>query len=212
MNVSDRPNLPATAPSPRIEAGAWVILACVYALGCGGPAPDEGRFDVSEIRVDDHRGQCLENAFPLDPSFYAARERIDSVGIFLQSEVDLGQDADVVYFEIFQPDRLRDTSETPVAFGGPLETTTTVRAEIELGETCPRLNASFRVQGQLRFSSLSTESGDRVAGELLEGAVIDNRSGETVAESANGRWDFAVGAGAGSEAYPTHDDEYRVDP
>lgn len=190
---------------------AAVLAGLSVAAACGGGDENVGHFEMADIRVDDERGACLDAAFPFDPSFFAARERIDSVGVFLQSRARLGQDADIVYFEVLEPDEVRG-EESAVSFGGPPSASTPIRAEIDLGESCPKLNASLRLQGSVQFDALGTESGDRVAGELLEGTLVDSRSGETVAGSVTGRWDFVVETTAPHRTYPTYDDEYQVDP
>jgi len=198
-----------------IRRRIWVLaglIAGALAVGCARE-PNSGQFEISDIRKEGELGECLEDAFPLNPTFYAARERIDSVGLFVQTRARIGSDADLVYIEMFEPGRVRDGSKTAFSFGGSPSGSTSVRAEVHLGETCPRQNAALRIEGRAQFDSLRVDPGDRVVGELMEGTLLDGQTGETVAGTIEGRWDFAVQTGSPYSAYPTFDDdEYRIDP
>jgi len=212
MSSSEYRNLPGPSVKRGRVLAAAVLAGLLLAPACGGGDENTGHFEVADIRVDDERGACLDATFPLDPTFFAARDRIDSVGIFMQSRARPGQDADILYLEVLKPNEVREQTGTPIAFGGPPSASTPIRAEVDMGETCPRLNASLRLQGSVQFDTLGTDSGERVAGALLEGTVVDNRSGEIVAGEVTGRWEFVVETEAPHQFHPTYDDEYPVDP
>lgn len=191
--------------STEIAAIAWLV---VIAAGCGG-ATDSGRFDVDEVRAHE---SCLDAMFPFEPEFFAARERIDSIGLFMQSKTRPTQDADLVYIEVYDVE-----AATAGEFGGetlshPHEEAPTARAEIDIQESCPNLGSSFALEGTLSFDQFETGRGGRISGELTDGSIVDARDGRPVADGLVGEWDFAVQITAPHRSYPTYGDEYPTDP
>lgn len=187
-----------------------VAIVLTLLAGCGG-APDTGRFEISDVR--DHKAKrCLNRAFPLEPSFFAARRRIDSIGLFMQSRTGVDQDADLVYIEVFEPGEVRRNTGREISFGFPATADTPALAEVDVRETCRNLNVSLAIQGNLTFSQLGLESGERVEGRLTSGSIVDARTGETVAGSITGRWDFAVRVTSPYRSYPTYREGYPTGP
>ena len=194
-------------------AAAVLVAAAAITTGCVG-REGEGRFEVSGIRK---YNDCLERTFPLVPEFMSTGERIDSVGIFLQTKAQLSPAGDLVYIEVFEDvDVGGDTAESftfdnrpALEPNFPPEPTPPVRIKVAPWESCPDSTISLAVEGTVRFDSFGVDSSDRMVGELTEGTIVDATSGEVVAESLTGFWDFAVQVAAPYRAYPNVRDEYK---
>jgi hypothetical protein len=190
-------------PTPALLLVAALATACV-------PVNDEGRFDLENVQRHE---ECLQEVFPFEPTFLAAHNSLDSVGLLMQSQARLTQSADYVYIEIFEPGQVAAGSPTTFTFGYPTDAETPARAEVALRESCPQLNVSLAIRGKVTLERLDTDSGGRVIGQLTEGTVIDARSGEVVAGSITGSWDFTSKVTAPWRNYPTYDDEeYLAEP
>jgi hypothetical protein len=183
-------------------------LTCVILAGCIGPSGD-GRIEVSDLRAHE---QCFEKAFPLEPTFFAARERIDSVGLFLQNRAGPEQDADGIYLEVYDVQSARANPAADLSIDYPVTRRTPVRGEVTVASACPSLNASFVIRGQVQFDALSAQKGERVQGELVSGEVVDARSGDVVAGDITGIWSFQVRTGSPWQFYPSPRDDYPTSP
>ena len=201
-------DVPALRPHRLLPAVVLAALLAAGGLGCGD-SPDAGRFEIGEIRAHD---KCLQAASPLKPTFFAARERRDSVGLFMQTKARVESDADVVWIEVLKPAQAKRNPDKVYSFEYPPAEKTPVRAELLVEETCPDLNVSLAIRGRARFDKLNLEAGEKVVGELLEGAVVDARTGEVVAGSISGRWNFDVEITAPHRDYPTYGDDYPRNP
>ncbi|MFB6372353.1 MAG: hypothetical protein ABEN55_04440, partial [Bradymonadaceae bacterium] len=157
-------------------------------------------------------GDCLQRTFPLEPTFMATQERIDSVGIFLQTKARIGPAGDIVYFEVFDNEEFADNPGKTVTFEYPPESSPAIRAKLAPWESCPDTNASLAIEGTVRFDQFGTDSDDRMIGELVEGKIVDARTDEVVAESLTGTWDFDVEVSAPNRTWPNDRDEYQSDP
>lgn len=189
-------------------ASALLSVALLFVGVACGPSSERGSFELADIRAHE---ACFQEAFPLEATFATARERIDSVGIFLQDSAGIERRADLVYFEIYDLEGVRQATD-PVAFDHPATVESPIRGEVALRETCPRLNEAFALRGELRFEDLKTGKGDRVRGELVEGTVINARTGEIVVESITGSWDFTVKLGSPWQFFTNDREEYPVEP
>lgn len=206
MHATHLPSsLPSRHDSPWLGALALAVAA-LSTLACACvDSRNEGRFEVDDIQA--HR-DCLGRAFPFEPTYFSARERIDSVGVFMQSESRLGTDADFVHLEVYATERARN-SDSPVDVAFPSREGSEARADLEIQETCPRANVSLAIEGTAQFDEFRVGRRGRVVGRLTEGAVVDARTGEEVAGSVTGEWAFDV---HGDGSWPTYDDRYPVDP
>lgn len=191
----------------RTTTVSYAAILLVFAV-LGGACVDSenrGRFEVDG--VEKYRN-CLESAFPFEPTFFSARERIDSAGLIMQSDARLGTDADRLHLEVYATERAKDP-DSPVEVVFPSRDSSRARADLELQETCPRTNISLAIEGTARFDEFSAGRRGRVVGRLTEGAVIDARTGEEVASSLSGEWAFDV---RGDGSWPTYDAAYPVNP
>jgi hypothetical protein len=187
--------------------GAFALAGVLWA-GCIGPSGD-GRIEVNDLRAHE---QCFDQAFPLEPSFFAARERIDSVGLFLQNRAGPEQDADGIYLEVYDVQSARTNPAADLSIDYPVTRRSPVRGEVTVASACPSLNASFVIRGQVRFDALSAQKGEGVQGELVSGEVIDARSGDVVAGDITGIWSFQVRTGSPWQFYPSPRDDYPTSP
>lgn len=195
---------------------ALALMASLTTLACGD-ADREARFDVDGIQKF---GPCIRSAFPMEPTFLATKKRIDSVGIFLQTQTALGPEGDLVYFEVYDHDRIADNPGRDVPFEYPPRTAPPVRGKLATWGSCPDTNVSLAIEGTIRFDEFGTESTDRMVGELVDGTIVDARTCEVdegddcevVAERITGSWNFPVEVTAPHRSYPTFEDEYRVEP
>lgn len=193
------------------SAAAFAVSVAIFATSCGPQASGEFTFGTPlEFQ------ECFETLDPMEPSFFASRNRIDSVGIFAQSRPDVQADADIVHIEVYRsPDDVRSIKGQTLAISGPKEPDPQVRAALAVNASCPDLGNSFELRGDVTFDEISTESGDTVRGQLTNGTVVvvsDDEPTRTVVEDVSGSWDFTVDLGAPYRNYPTFDDEYRRSP
>jgi hypothetical protein len=218
MNRHRRADTPLLARVARPRFLAACLGVALLAVGCV-ESSGEAQFEASGFRKFD---SCLQSLFPLEPTFLATKDRIDSVGIFLQTEPAIGPGGDIVYLEVFDTERVTDSPETTLSFAYPPSLDPPARAKLAPWESCPDTNVSLGVEGTIRFDEFGTDSGDRMVGELVDGRIVDartcsvdradERTCEVVAESFSGSWDFDVEVTAPHRTYPTFEDEYRVEP
>ena len=179
-----------------MRANLISILLVLTAVSAGCAQVGEGRFTVGAV----HRhAECMATAFPFEPIFLASRERAKSLGIFLQSRGGSFQFVDVVYFEVFDP----ATIEVGVAY--PMDPITTpdsrVVSGVELGESCPDIEDSLSLEGELVLDSFSREVDGIVAGSVEDARLVDLRSGELVADGFTGSFEFPVQVGQPYEEF-----------
>ena len=199
--------MPNHRPLPLYSVG---LIALVWSCltGCIGPSGD-GRIEVSDVR---QHAQCFEKAFPLEPRFFAARERIDSIGLFLQNRAGPEQDANGLYLEVYDVTPAQTDSLQALAIEYPVTRRTPVRGEVTVASACPSLNASFVLRGQVQFDALSAQKGQRVQGELVGGEILDARTDDVVAGDIRGIWSFRVRTGSPWQFYPSPRDDYPTSP
>lgn len=192
----------------RILAGLlWAAIAATcLTTGCAKP-DDSASFEVANLETSDRIRDCFEKAFPLEPSYFAVRERIEgSVGIFMQTKTRVSPAGNMVFFEIYTEDRAGRTIE----FDYPSDTSSPARSNVAMYEACPRLDASLAVEGTIRFDEFGTESGDRIVGELTEGTIIDAKADEQIGE-ISGSWDFGVELGYPNQLFANDRDKLPED-
>jgi hypothetical protein len=168
-----------------------ILIAPVY--GCGQPG--SARFVVDDIQKHE---ECLSRMFPFEPIFFAARERAESVGIFLQSRGGNFQSVDIIHFEVFNPDDV----QTGVSI--PVDSTVTRDSQavgsLQLGESCPELRDSLAVSGSIVFNSFSREVNGLMSAEF-EGQIVSLTDDDVVAGSLSGDFDFTVELGQPYEEF-----------
>jgi hypothetical protein len=183
--------------------------------GCAGD--DDAEFVVSNIQ---RHQDCFSAASPIRPELFASRDSHDSIGVFMQTQYRLPSTSDLVYLEIYQPDVVRSRLGEPIDLADPLELfrddfefdqPPVLRGEVAFAETCPDLTETFQLQGTVVFRSLSTDDGDIVEGEVLDGQLISMRDEVAVAQ-ISGTWRFAVEQGRPLQYYPTFDEEVPRGP
>lgn len=196
-----------------IHASYWVailLLACAM-TSCGPQGDGEFTFGTP-LEYE----ECFETLDPMTPTFFASRNRIDSVGVFAQSRPDVQADADLVHIEVYRPPgEVSKVEGQQLTISGPEESNPNVRAALAVNASCPELGESFELRGTVVFERISAENGDMVRGELTDGSVVvvsDDEPTRTVVEDVSGNWDFVVEIGAPYRNYPTFDDEYRRSP
>ena len=187
-----------------------LVVSALVVTGCA--EPDEGEFRFEGVL--EHR-DCIESASPLDPSFFAARDRRDSVGVFAQSRPDVQSDADIVHIEVYDAAAVENRLGQPIELGTSLDDDPVVRGAVSFAESCPKLDDSFELRGQVVFDEIDTRRGQQVRGELQNASLVSVDSDEqttVVADDVSGFWDFTVRVGAPYREYPTFEDEYPRSP
>ncbi len=192
----------------------WTLASLLWAAsaaaclttGCAEP-DDSARFQVANLDTSDRIRECFEEAFPLEPTYFAVRERIDgSVGIFMQTQTRVSPAGNMIFFEIYTQDRTGRSIE----FDYPSDTSSPARSNVAMYEACPRLDASLAVEGTIRFDEFGTESGDRIVGELTEGTIIDAKADEPIGQ-ISGSWDFGVEIGYPHQLFANDRDQFPKD-
>ncbi|MGM0558286.1 MAG: hypothetical protein ACQEVA_18020 [Myxococcota bacterium] len=196
----------------RHVLGVALAMCCVSLTTSCGPQ-GEGEFTFGTPL---EYQECFEKVDPIMPTFYAARDRIDSVGVFIQTRPDVQADADLVHIEVYRaPDDISKVEGEALTLAGPNDPLPQARAALAVNASCPDLGESFELRGTVTFDEIGANAGDAVRGELTDGTVVvvsDDEPTRTVAEDVAGAWDFTVEVGAPYRNYPTFDDEYRRSP
>lgn len=186
---------------------AVIIFITTLLASCTPPA--SARFEVSGVAAE--YSECFEVAFPFVPIFHAYRERAGSVGLFMQSRGGNFQFVDAVYFEIFDPENLNSGETVQI---DPVATPDTrVVANLDLGESCPDVGVLAQtpsstpsisevplIQGTVTFNQFSREV-DGIIDGTVDGMLVHPRSGEVVAESFTGDFNFTVQVGQPYEEF-----------
>ena len=201
----------------RLRAASALAALCV--LGTTGCADDgNGEFTISGIEQHE---DCLSTASPLRPEMLAARERVNTIGLFMQTDFRLPSTSDLVYFEVYQPDYVRSRLGEPIELADPLELfkddfefdePPVVRGQMLFAETCPEVLATFALRGTVIFHELGAEDGDVVRGELIDGEIINPREETVVARQVNGTWRYTVDQIRPKQHFPTFRDEIPRGP
>jgi hypothetical protein len=186
------------------------VILLITIAGCA-PPDTVATFEASGAQ---RYQSCIDQLFPFAATFAATRQRIDSTGYFWMASTQPTYDTDLVYLEVYDRQAARNSGNSPVQFVYRPETTgQPMRIEIHPEGTCPDANISLVAEGTVRFDTFSDDNGDTVTGQLLSGAIIDARTGETVADTFTGEWDFNVTSGYPAQFYPSYDsDEYNRNP
>ena len=169
------------------------IILILFFCSCDSLGGD-ARFDA-EIEGTG----CLENFFPFEPGFYAARDRGGASGVFFQQKGGNIQDADLLFFEIFNRSNLESMKLEKV--GGDA---VSVIGQIELGESCPDQTFGYYLEGTLQFTELDTRNNGRVTGTLRDGLVRNSKTDEIVGTNLEGDFNFEVFAGQPFEEFTTN--------
>ncbi len=198
---------PFASPSRLVAALAAALVAA--SAGCA-EAEDTARFEVTDIDAPSEMAECFEEAFPLEPSFFAARESLETVGLLMQTKTRLGPDGDLVHVELFGPDEIDEQLGESIAVEHPSDTSSPARASVAMYQTCPRLDASLAVEGTIRFEEFGKDPGDRIVGELTDATIVDTRREQPVA-SMSGSWAFTVEGAPPHRLYPDGRDPFPED-
>lgn len=211
MNV-----IPLATTSNRPPLLMAALLVGVLVAGCG--AESDAEFRISGIQQFD---ECLSKASPIQPEMMASRQRVNTIGVFLQTTYPLPSAADTVYFEIYQPELIRQNLGQPFELADPIELFVgeeefdeppVLRGQILFGETCPEVTETFALRGTVVFEELSAEDGQFVTGELIDGQIVSTRDESVVADQIEGSWQFEVQQGRPNDYYPTYRDEIPRGP
>lgn len=174
------------------------FLATLSTVMACAPNYGEGRFEVSAATQYE---ECLAEAFPLVGTFFAARQRPASTGLFIQTRGGLDASYDLVYLEVHQPEAVTAQLGEPIALSAPNDPAPVVVAKVLLRDSCPTLYESFYVLGSVVFDVLSPDEERRVEGAIRGGSLVNARTNETVA-SIEGSWAYDVLRG------PPHEEFY----
>jgi hypothetical protein len=171
-------------------AGAWCLL--------GGCTPeDEAEFVLSGF---ERHEDCLERASPIEPQKFSLRERVGTVGVFMQTDFRLPSVSDTVYVEVYQPEVVSEQLGQPIELGDPMELVEgderfdelpVARASLFVAETCPEILETFALRGAVVFDELDTDKGGLISGSL-DAEALSVRSGEVVIDEVTGSWQFTV--------------------
>jgi hypothetical protein len=177
-----------------------VMLAAMWILTAAACAPDDygyARFTVDE--VTDYEA-CMSEAFPLEASFFAARNRANSLGLFLQTRGGHNANHDLVYLEIHQPAYVRARLGEPVPLSSPTDVDPVVVARLLLLDSCPDLLESLFVTGTVVFEALSPNGDRRIEGHFSGAQLVSSRTSEVIA-SIEGSWAYDVLRGPPHEEF-----------
>ncbi len=195
------PKRQALVTMSRARHNRWLftLVLATLAIGVGACANDDtGHFTVSGVQ---RYQQCISKASPIEPQLFAARARINSIGLFFQTDYRLPSLSDLVYFEVYQPDYVRQHLGEPIALSNPLEliqgderfaTPPVVRGQISFDHTCPQIRESFGLVGTVVFDQIGDQDGDIVQGSLVDAKIVSVRDNGVVAEHVDGTWQFTV--------------------
>lgn len=117
----------------------------------------------------------------------------------------------MVYFEVFDPESVE--LGTPIATDPLVLQDTKIAASLDLGESCPpvgilgtsepgkpQISNVPHIVGEVTFDQFSQEIDGVIAG-TVEGTLVHPKTGETVAESFTGEFDFTVQVGQPYEEF-----------
>lgn len=173
-----------------------LITAVICAITSCTPE-DEAEFVLSGLQ---QHADCLALASPIEPQKFSLRERVGTVGLFMQTDYRLPSTSDTVYVEVYQPEVVLGQLGQPIELGDPMELVAgderfdelpVARASLFVAETCPEINETFALRGTIVFDELETNKGGLVSGNL-DGEALSVRTGEVVVEEVTGSWQFSV--------------------
>lgn len=195
------------------------VLALVCWLASAGCAADEdAEFTIGSI---ERYEECLSAASPIRPHMLASRDRVDTIGLFMQTDFRLPSTSDLVYLEVYQPKLVRSRFGEPFELADPLELAEPdfefdeppiVRGVIAFSDTCPELNETFGLRGTVIFDQLGAQNGDIVEGELVDGVIVSTRDENIVARDVTGSWQFTVKPAGPYQTFPTFREEIPRGP
>ncbi len=169
------------------------LAALLFSSACSPDA--SGRFTIDGVTAHE---ECLGAVFPFEPFFLTLRERADATAIFLQSRGGAFQYVDVIHFEIFEAESIE--TGVPYTLDPITMEDSRIVSGVELGESCPELFDSLTIDGTLEFDSFSREVDGLVRG-TVDGSLRSLRTGEDVASSIAGDFEFTVQVGQPFEEF-----------
>ncbi len=139
--------------------------------------------------------ECFSRAFPLDAGFIAARQNTQSLSLFFQSVPGKFDQADLIYFEIYQPEQVRAQLGSPTPLSAPGANDAIIGGKVGLLATCPDLLHSFYLDGEVTFTTLDQGKNAKITGSITNARIRNARTHELVAEGLSGSWDFTTRQG-----------------
>ncbi|QDG49648.1 hypothetical protein FIV42_02495 [Persicimonas caeni] len=199
-------------PSLLTACTCWLLLA-----GAGCAASDDAEFTIGSV---ERYEECLTTASPIRPKMLAARERVNTIGVFMQTDHRLPSVSDLVYLEVYQPKLVRSRLGEPFELADPLELEDdeefdeppVIRGVIAFSETCPELKETFALRGTVVFNQLGAENGAIVQGELVDGVIVSTRDENVVARDVTGSWEFTVDTRRPNQYFPSYREEIPRGP
>ncbi|MBA2663496.1 MAG: hypothetical protein H0U74_14505 [Bradymonadaceae bacterium] len=182
---------PPSSLNPAFGPPSLVLLALLGFGLCSACTFDYGEAKFTIGAVSAHNA-CFSQAFPLEATFFSARERANSVGVFLQSVPGHIGETDLVFFEVYQPDFVNTRLGQPIALSPPEQSDAVVRGKLALMGACPQMLESFYIAGDVVFEALDPLDTQSVAGTIEGASIVDARTGVVVAEGLSGSWRFDV--------------------
>jgi hypothetical protein len=192
-----------------------LAAACMALSGC---RPDESFeiFTIEDLRAEGDVRECIETGFPIDLSLFGARRQTeDTTGIMMRTQGGPATYADHVYLEIEDRDRVLSNLGEPLPLASyeeysPVEHNPDrplLRAGASLLASCPRVAPSLMFTGEVIFDAYDDRIGGTIEGELVEGRLIDARTGAVLAETLEGNWSMVVRQGPPYEPFVEPDRE-----
>jgi hypothetical protein len=184
-----------------------LLTLCLPMLLSCAPNAGQARFEITgaERQLD-----CMQRAFPFEPTDLRAQHHPDSTTLFFQHNPGPIRTADLITIEIFAQDPSAQPIPLRVAFNAQAQPweprlSTVIptdqpaaRADLQLLNTCPLVHDSFILEGTLTFSMFGRDPGDQIKGRL-DAKLLEARTGATVAQTLTGTFDFTVDHGRTSE-------------
>lgn len=164
-----------------------LLILFLVVTACSDPE-EYARFEATTLV---ELPQCVGEPFPMEFTLLSARQRIGTVGIFLETPPDLKSRHDLVYLELYNPEEVQLGEDILLS-----PSSSVARGKLTFFSSCPYENQSYQLEGVLRFSSFDyQENLGMITGELLDGRAIDSHSGEVVFDDLHGSWRFALRRG-----------------
>jgi hypothetical protein len=182
------------------------ITSLIWLTSCG-PDAGEASFEVAQVML---QSDCMRRAFPFDPVDLRAQHNPASTTLFFQDNPAPLRRADLLTIDVqaadptAQPVPLRiarnpapQPSEPAISTFMPPDVPA-ARADLQLLKSCPLLDESFILEGELTFTEFGRMPGEQITGSITA-RILEARSGATVAEQLTGTFSFTIDHGRTSE-------------